>query len=429
MLKSLEPNTTHGSELTHLFCFEFDRPNCLGPDLAARHLMQYGENFISTYESRRKQTDPLLRWAAFLHFIDTHEDTMVLSSMLDAEMSSFLARLGDVAAFENAVVIVTSDHGLHYGPYFQSRSGRREATEPVLYIKIPRSIQSETNMDIFVSNAEMWTTAFDLHETILSLTIPPKDIQGKRRGMSFFTPFPERRKTCLGSDDIPPEYCALIGQLNTTQAQNSLSCTKMPKPPSILSFYSDISPTKRTHFSINCDLLGNKPASVASLATRCQCATSHRGWYRCGEHPWGPEEMHSTKNPEEYFALVKCRGQKMSVDTRVVPGGDLVSQLRQRKLTANSRSSPNVIFIEVDSVSVAYADRHLPETRAFLKRYRLRKNSLGQIECNDSVCSPDFKYFSLSGPNSIANQVSVVHFPSHSSFFSDLCPTYHRLLR
>lgn len=405
MLKSLEPNTTHGTQLSRLFCFDFDRPNCLGPDLAASHLMNYGEEFVLRYEKRREQADPLLRWAAFLHFIDTHEDTMVLSSMLDVEMSSFLRRLQDQNAFENSLVIVTSDHGLHYGPYFQSRSGRREATEPLLYIRVPPSVQEAHDMRAFKANAAMWTTPFDVHETMLSLTVPGIQ-KHERKGKSLFMPLGLEREACTGTEEIPHLYCEL--KASGVLADVPTSCTKMPKPPNVLSFYADLPWDRRTRFPMDCKAMLNKTASEASSSRRCQCATSHRKWYRCTEHPWGTSDIQSTSNPEEYFALVKCRGQKMSVDTRVAAGGNFIDRIQQRDITALSQTPterPNIIFVEVDSASIAYADRHFPKTRSFLKRYAMKRDSNDQVQCNDDVCAAYFEYFSLNGPNSIANQV------------------------
>jgi hypothetical protein len=404
MLKSLEPNTTHGTELGQLFCFDFDRPNCLGPDLAARLLMSYGEEFVTKYEKRRKQVDPLLRWAAFLHFIDTHEDTMVMSSILDPEMSSFLRRLADLEMFENTLLILTSDHGLHYGPYFQSRSGRREATEPLLYIRVPPIIQTQNGMETFKRNAAMWTTAFDVHETMLSLSIPSKEIGGLRKGSSLFNPLPEERKCCSGTPEIPSEYCFSGGSFISAENDLAHSCTKMPRPPSIQSFYSDFSTSKINRFSMDCMLMENKTASQVSFDTRCHCATSHREWFRCGEHPWGPEEVRSKRHPQEYFALVDCHGQKIAVDTRVLPGGEMLGRIRQRQLVLSPRA-PNVLFIQVNSVGIPSADRYLPKTRTFLKQYKIRQTSHGQFECNDGICAPDFNLFSMNGPTSNANQV------------------------
>ena len=194
--------------------------------------------------------DPSLRWAAFLHFIDTHEDTMVLSTMLDAKMSSFIERLAEIQVLDNTLVMLTSDHGLHYGPYFESRSGRREATEPLLYISVPPNIQTREKMEIFGANAAMWTTPFDVHETMVSLSISSEEIGRSRKGLSFFNPFPKERKSCAETTEIPSEYCVLKGEKNSKENDSIHPCTKMPRPPNVLSFYSDF-PTRHRSFSLD----------------------------------------------------------------------------------------------------------------------------------------------------------------------------------
>jgi hypothetical protein len=132
-------------------------------------------------------------------------------------------------------------------------------------------------------------------------------------------------------------------------------------------------------------------------------------WYKCTEHPWGSRTVHSQNYPEEHFAMLKCRGQKLSLDTRVIRQANLAAR-SSRKLESNSQRKrnlpPNVLVIEVDSVSVAYADRHFPLTRKFLKDHRLEKDvSAGVFQCHDDVCAADFTMFGLVGPNSIANQI------------------------
>jgi hypothetical protein len=67
--------------------------------------------------------------------------------------------------------------------------------------------------------------------------------------------------------------------------------------------------------------------------------------------------------------------------------------------------SPDVLILEVDSVSKARADHHLPLTRQFLKIHQLKADQSGKLRCTDGVCALDFSRFSVVGPNSIANQV------------------------
>mmetsp|Transcript_25110 Transcript_25110/g.69264 ORF Transcript_25110/g.69264 Transcript_25110/m.69264 type:complete len:276 (-) Transcript_25110:191-1018(-) len=248
MMQSLAPNTTHGSALQGLFCFDaFSRPNCIGPDLASSILFHYGEQFISTYENLRTNTHSNLRWASFMHFIDSHEDTMILPASLDSGLSHFLKNMAGKGHFENSVVILTSDHGLHYGPYFPSRKGRREATEPILYLHIPPYLRNLVDMDTLISNSRLWTTPFDVHETILELTqTSSKSSSGLRPGHTLTNHLPESRRECKeNSDLIPITYCDL--QLNETIEDDNAHgfCGVPKKMPTINSFFLDIPPLKR----------------------------------------------------------------------------------------------------------------------------------------------------------------------------------------
>ena len=75
MVQSINPKTTHGKALHRLFCWDFIRPNCLGATAAATHLTNYAFDFIKQYTNRP--------WAAFLSFIDSHEDTVRLILIYD----------------------------------------------------------------------------------------------------------------------------------------------------------------------------------------------------------------------------------------------------------------------------------------------------------------------------------------------------------
>mmetsp|Transcript_2612 Transcript_2612/g.5489 ORF Transcript_2612/g.5489 Transcript_2612/m.5489 type:complete len:358 (-) Transcript_2612:1145-2218(-) len=257
MMQSLAPNTTHGSALQGLFCFDaFSRPNCIGPDLASSILLEYGYKFISTYEKLRRNTHGDLRWASFMHFVDSHEDTMILSAALDPGLSNFLIKLNVEAHFEDSVVIVSSDHGLHYGPKFGSWQGRKEATEPILYIHIPNSLRDEVDINVLSSNAHLWTTPFDVHETLLELTQTSSSKEGSsRRGLALTEHLPTSRKECESTDLIPSKYCAHYA--NRTEGDSSSEFCKAPfKLPAIDSFFLDLPPIKqrpRMNFDVDCD--------------------------------------------------------------------------------------------------------------------------------------------------------------------------------
>jgi hypothetical protein len=367
-----------------------DRPNCIGPDLASSHLLQYGEQFVKAYNG-------VAPWAGFMHFVDTHEDTMVLSALLDSQISDFFERLNREKAFENTVVVLCSDHGLHYGPYFQAHGGRKERSQPILFMRTPSSLQLQLDTVAFKKNAGLWTTAFDLHETILLLTDTSKEQGAKnanlRKGISLFDPLPSERKTCRGTSEIPEEYCALYDPI-PADAQ----CKRLPPTPSVLSFFADIPLENRPKFNETCGGLAKSPPSTPSFLQECQCATSHRSWYACTGHPWGFSGVNSLSYPEEHFALMKCRGHKLSIDTRVLNQPSL-STRAFRKLESTLKrkvSPPNIMMVEIDSASVDYADRHFPLTRKFLKEHRLNKDdSADDIQCNGDICAADFTLFGL----------------------------------
>ena len=91
MVQSISPQTHHGKQLQEMFCFHYDRPNCLDSKLAAEHLVEYTRQFIDTYHrddsSKKNHTKP---WAAFVSFIDSHEDSSTLISYLDNILLNFL---------------------------------------------------------------------------------------------------------------------------------------------------------------------------------------------------------------------------------------------------------------------------------------------------------------------------------------------------
>jgi hypothetical protein len=71
-------------------------------------------------------------------------------------------------------------------------------------------------------------------------------------------------------------------------------------------------------------------------------------------------------------------------------------------------NNANIMFLELDPVSLQYADRHFPKTRELLKRYRINRNDENEFECPYNVCSAEFLSSSLVGANSIPNQAAAL---------------------
>jgi len=89
--------------------------------------------------------------------------------------------------------------------------------------------------------------------------------------------------------------------------------------------------------------------------------------------------------------------------------------------------SPDVLVLEIDSVSKAYAERHLPLTMQFLRKHQLRRDGSGDLHCPAGVCALDFERFAVVGANSVANQVPAlsgcVVSRFHESCFDQTYPT------
>ena len=118
MIASTRPRTTHGRQLERLFCYAHERPNCLGTEAASEVLLNYSEQFIQAYQGTQ--------WAAMAHIASGHEDSQTVVASIDGPLHSFLRRSHRAGHMENTLVVITSDHGLHYGPYFVLEHGRRQ---------------------------------------------------------------------------------------------------------------------------------------------------------------------------------------------------------------------------------------------------------------------------------------------------------------
>lgn len=113
MVQSINPQTHHGEQLQEMFCFSYDRPNCLGGKPAAEHLIDYSLQFIRSYNRPKDAISTHARpWAAFVSFIDSHEDTSTLVSYLDTLLVSFLQEV--IAMKSQTIIIFVSDHGTSF---------------------------------------------------------------------------------------------------------------------------------------------------------------------------------------------------------------------------------------------------------------------------------------------------------------------------
>ena len=342
-LSSIHPRTTHGSQLKHLFCFGAPHrlPGCLGRRSAPELLLKYTEQYVRAYSKAR------IPWAAFVHFVDSHEDASEAASRLDEPIVRFLEG-GSYDQGQDTIVIVTSDHGLHYGPYFNTEAGRRERAQPVLHIRLPELLRRR-GVRLHADNLNQRTTALDLHETLAELLGTTRGLSPY--GQSLLHAMPPGR-SCEASG-IPRSLCedALPSQAGSshTAATHTASsaaaatvCVPLPVVPSVFSFFADMGGALKP--SIRCrggdrfaprSRLITLPGGVAvvkmpsivaaSSELNCLCASASVPWRPClskadrrAQLGASPEAARTnlglnqslvnvmTLKEDDHFALVKC---------------------------------------------------------------------------------------------------------------------------
>jgi Protein of unknown function (DUF229) len=407
MIQSIRPQVDHGDALLQMMCFDFQRPNCVGDKAAAQHLIDYGTQFIQTYEQRNQP------WAALLHFIDSHEDTQTLEGTLDDPIWHFFFSIYEAkeqcsnkkasipcSVWDNTLIVFLSDHGLHYGSYLLSPKGLKERSQPMLHMHLPKSLASASAT--LEANQALFATPFDLHATLLEALVPearhPDTV-----GSSLLQPLPATRKACTTTSGVPSYVCDLLSRNDET------TNVMMPNPPSVMSFYADM-PRTNKQVAPPCNAKPSNATIFNNDLVKCFCATNLRPWYMCSVHPWAKP---SSSTRKETFSLVDCQND-LSFEIQVQRDPTVLSRpevLKARSSASDRQSKPNILFLEIDSVSVPYADRHFPRTRELLHSLRLRQSDKDPsgftCNANETVCSAEFEAFSVVGASSIPNQIAA----------------------
>ena len=144
---------------------------CLGGKPAHAPLMAYERQFLRGYRGT-----PRLQWTVYL---EGHEPSFRAMGNLDADLAAHLLRLR-AAHGERTAVILLSDHGIHYGTYFdKARGGNQEHSLPLMYALFPRRVL-EAHPEIEAAlcmNQQRLVSPFDIHATLLHLLsypLPPQ---------------------------------------------------------------------------------------------------------------------------------------------------------------------------------------------------------------------------------------------------------------
>lgn len=358
----------------------------------AEHAINYTQQFIDTYSNRAEP------WAAFINFIDSHEDSSTLISYLDEILLDFIQSI----PLNNTLIVFTSDHGLHYGPTFASNSGEVERAMPQLSMRMPAFFQKPMRKTI-QDNAKLFTTAFDAHKTIIDVLLEEK--HNELPGLSLVEPLPDSRKQCQSTDDIPSQFCPIV-------PIKGKQCRFMVDPPSILSFYSDIPQNNRPRWPEQCPMRRNHD-DIGNEIGPCQCATNERDWFDCST--MSREGFRDSLNlPSEQFSLRSCGNHEsdnsLELEIHVKKNQQLLDErgelakLARSNLAKSDRNDvdiqasydgqPNIIFLEIDSVSLSFSERFFPKTWGLLQRHKIHSGTEGSL-CPTGWCAGMFNQSSV----------------------------------
>jgi hypothetical protein len=180
---------------------------CLGGRPAHAALMKYELDFLRSYAPL-----PRLSWSVYL---EGHEPSFRAMANLDADLAAHLLRLRR-AHGERTAILIVSDHGIHYGKYYDgARAGHQEHSLPLFYMLMPRRVLAahpEVDRALW-ANQRRLVSPFDVHATLralLSYPQPPElpdwsAVPSGVRPRSLLAEVPAER-TC-DEAGVPPGSC------------------------------------------------------------------------------------------------------------------------------------------------------------------------------------------------------------------------------
>lgn len=154
------------------------RRRCITGRYVHTYVLDYTKQFINLYDG----SNP---WFFRSSFIEGHEGTAEVLSLMDDDLVDFFSTINDDTLNRTAILIM-SDHGLHMGlSYLFSDQGRTEHKLPFLATLIPERFldaypQLRENLD---SNEQKLISAFDIYTTLrdilnFDINLEPKEKLG-----------------------------------------------------------------------------------------------------------------------------------------------------------------------------------------------------------------------------------------------------------
>ena len=125
-----------------------------------------------------------------------------------ADLDKPLLQVFENINFNSSMVVFVGDHGLHIGPFLQTKQGQTEYKLPALYINLPKWVLERYPKikEYLTENQRRLTTHWDLHHTLKHLmTYPNRPLELiPAITYSLFEYIPHRSCHQAG---IPSEFC------------------------------------------------------------------------------------------------------------------------------------------------------------------------------------------------------------------------------
>lgn len=132
------------------------------------HVHNYIFNYIHEIWENYKGYGKIIH----VSFQEGHEGTGEVLKTLDSSMSNFFSALDKSGELENTVVVLTSDHGSHMGPYFMSSEmGKFEQKLPLLIMMMPKKLLKKYPefRENLKKNEQNLVSHYDTHWTLRHL--------------------------------------------------------------------------------------------------------------------------------------------------------------------------------------------------------------------------------------------------------------------
>ena len=190
---------------------------------------------------------------------------------------------------------------------------------------------------------------------------------------------------------MDPRYCPSFPGRSPWNPDTG-ACDPLPAAPSLLAFYSDMAKENRPSLPRCRPIRKHSRRARRHISTSpdCSCSTNLRTWTFC------PEKF--SLKAGEHFTLVWCQQSQFEYHIHF-------ERAPKVDTPAVSSPPPNLIHLELDSVSSAYARRHFPRTMAFLQRLEVSATSAPPKQ---PFVSFEFDLLNSVGAASLHNQIPAL---------------------